>query len=152
MDKKDPRLIQIWKQNQIPVVYRPERGKPLLVRLPYAPTNRQWLKGDHRNQPDWIAEQKYWQTPKAWFEDIVKRALCRYGQIYVIQPFNAQEKCAPACWNALGVECECSCMGANHGSGNPVGKWHIVSETLAVSWGEKQYSCRLLIPATEAGH
>ena len=146
MNKKDPRLLHIWGQKEIPVLYRPGSGKLLLVRLPYAVTNRPWLKGDHRNQPEWVAEHKCWQTPKAWFEDIVKRSLGKYRRIYVIQPFNTQEKCAPACWNALGAECECSCMGANHGSGNPSGKWHIVSETLAVQWGEKQYSCRLLVP------
>lgn len=35
-------------------------------------------------------------------------------------------------------------MGQNHGSGNPQGKWHIVSETFAVKWKEREYSCRLL--------
>lgn len=74
MEKKDPRLLQIWGQKKPPVFYRQGRGKPLLVRLPYAATNRQWLKGDHRNQPEWVSDQKCWQVPKAWFEDIVKQA------------------------------------------------------------------------------
>lgn len=114
------------------------------MRLPYSDTNRAWLHAGHRNKPSWNSERRCWELPKAWFESIVKRALDKYAQIYVIQPFNAQEKCAPACWNALGVECECSCMGQNHGAGHPEGKWHVVSETFAVRWDDKQYSCRLL--------
>lgn len=144
MNDKDPRLLQIWNQKSIPVVYRRGKGSPLLLRLPYAEDNRTWLKNEHRNDPEWLKDQKCWQAPKAWFERIIRQALVRYRRTYVIQPFNPHEKCAPACWNAVGAECECSCMGANHGSGNPVGKWHIVSETLAVKWGPKQYSCRLL--------
>ena len=149
MNDKDTRLLQIWNQKLIPVLYRREKGMPLLLRLPYAEDNRAWLKNEHKNQPEWLKDKKCWQVPKAWFERIIRRALVRFGRIYVIQPFNAQEKCAPACWNATGAECECSCIGANHGSSNPVGKWHIVSEALAVNWGPKQYSCRLLTPTDD---
>jgi hypothetical protein len=150
MDQRDLRLRQIWAQKEIPVVYRPAQSKPFMVRLPYSPTNRHWLKGDHRNHPEWLTTSKCWKTPKAWFEDIIKRALEKYGSVYVIHSFNAQQKCAPACWNATGVECECSCMGEHHGSGNPAGKWHIVSETFAVSWDAREYSCRLLVKPAEA--
>ena len=146
MDKRDPRLLQIWSQTQIPVVFRSGKSKPLLVRLPFAQGNQIWLKSDHRIQPDWHPKQKCWQIPKSWFEDVIRRSLKRYARIYVIQPFSPQQKCAPACWHAIGAACECSCMGANHGSGNPDGKWHVVSETFAVRWDAREYSCRLLNP------
>lgn len=143
---KDPRLLEIWNQTSIPVLYRSGKGSPLLVRLPFSPQNRAWLKGDRSRDPIWHKSEKYWRVPKAWFEALIKEALIKYKKVYVIQPFNPMEKCAPACWHAVGAECECSCMGSNHGSGNPAGKWHVVSDTLAVSWGPKQYSCRLLTP------
>jgi len=152
VNDKDPRLLQIWNQKAIPVLYRRGKGLPLFLRLPYANDNRTWLKDEHKKEPEWLKDQKCWQVPKAWFEGIIRQALTRYQKIYVIQPFNAQEKCAPACWNAVGAECECSCMGANHGSGDPIGKWHVVSETLAVRWGPKQYSCRLLTPTNDHNH
>lgn len=145
-DDKDPRLLEIWNQASIPVLYRRGKSSPLLVRLPFSPGNRLWLKGDRRREPVWHKPERYWEVPAAWFEPLIKRALFKYGKVYVIQPFNPMEKCAPACWNAVGAVCECSCMGANHGSGNPLGKWHVVSDTLAVRWGPKQYSCRLLTP------
>ena len=146
MTDKDSRLLQIWDQSATPVLYRRGTGHPLLVRLPFAAGNRAWLKGERRKDPIWHKAEKYWEVPKAWFEALIRQALARYKRVYVIQPFNPQEKCAPACWNAVGAECECSCMGENHGSGNPAGKWHVVSETLAVKQGPKQYSCRLLTP------
>lgn len=146
MDGKDPKLRQIWDQGRIPAVFRQGNSKPLFVRLPYSTDNREWLKADHRNQPEWLKQYKCWNTPKSWFEDIIKRSLIKYGRVYVIQTYRTQQKCAPACWNASGIDCECSCMGENHGSGNPIGKWYIVSETCAVSWDEKQYSCRLIVP------
>lgn len=148
MQDKDFRLSQIWRQNSIPVLYLQGKGASLLLRLPYAVGNREWIKGDGRKNPVWEKDQKCWQIPKAWFERIIRQSLARHRKIYVVQPFNPNEKCAPACWNAVGAECECSCMGKNHGSGNPVGKWHVVSETLAVRWGSNDYSCRLLTPNT----
>lgn len=150
VDDKDPRLREIWNQKTIPVLYRQGKGVPLLLRLPYAKDNRAWIKAEHRKDPEWSEKHRCWHLPRTWFEEIIKKALIRYRRIYVIQPFNPNEKCAPACWNAVGAECECSCMGANHGSGNPPGRWHIVSETLAVKWGPKQYSCRLLTPSNGA--
>lgn len=134
----------IWRQSKVPVVYRQGGGQPLMIRLPYGPDNRNGLRSDHRRNPEWLVKFKCWETPRSWFEDVVRRSLGRYGRVYVIQPYQVQEKCAPACWNAIGIECECSCMGANHGSGNPPGKWHVVSDTFAVQWQDRLLACRLI--------
>lgn len=142
MDQKT--LKHVWEQKQIPVVLRRTgKGQLLRVRLPYADTNRQWLQNGKRNSPAWIASQKYWELPKAWFNDFVERALADYGKVYVVQPYREQEKCSPACLNAVGHECQCSCMGANHGSGND-GSWFEVSETFATRWGNQELACRLM--------
>ena len=63
---------------------------------PFAETNRQWLQNDRRTSPVWIAGKKYWELPKAWFNDFVERSLVKYGKVYVIQPYREQEKCSPA--------------------------------------------------------
>jgi hypothetical protein len=131
-------------------VFRQERAKPLLLRFPFATDNRHWLKGAHRNSPTWNAKGKRWETPKSWFDDVIRRTLERFGSVYVIQAFKVQQKCAPACWDAKGFDCECSCHGANHGSRDPNG-WYVVSDTLAVSRGERQYASRLLRANRRAG-
>ncbi len=80
----------------------------------------------------------------AWFSDLVERCLDRYGKVYIIQPFREQEKCAPACMNATGHDCQCSCMGANHGAGLAGGRWKVIDEAFATRWGDELIACRLL--------
>jgi len=138
------KIKTIWRQELIPVIYRKGPGYPLMLRLPYREGNRAWLKQGKRNEPKWITDKKYWEVPKAWFNDLVSLSLERWGNLYIIQPYQAQEKCAPACWNALGHECQCSCMGANHGSESAGRGWFIVSDTFATRWNSSELACRLL--------
>ena len=137
-------IKRVWRQKVLPVVYRGSGSKPLLLRLPYSKDNYAWLRNDNQRKPKWIPKYTCWHIPKSWFNDIVDRALIRFDKIYVIQPYREQEKCAPACWKAKGHECQCSCMGANHGSQNPAGSWFIVSETFATQWRNQELACRLL--------
>lgn len=138
-------LIAIWQQQSIPVAWRSgEKGEPLLTKLPYRPDNKAWLGSMGRVRPHWNGEQKYWEIPKSWFNALVDRSLERFGKIYVVQPYREQEKCAPACMNAQGHECQCSCMGANHGAGND-GSWFEVSETFATRWHSRELACRLMV-------
>jgi hypothetical protein len=138
------RAREIWKQTRIPVVLRRGGKNPLMVKFPYAPDNRDWLREGHRTKPDWNEHYECWELPRSWFEDVTQRLLRRYNKVYIIQPFRLQDKCAPKCWNAKSLLCECSCMGERHGSGDPPGKWYIVSETFAVQWKERRYACRLI--------
>lgn len=82
--------------------------------------------------------------PAACFSELVERLLRRFGRVYVIQPYNEKEVCAPACWKATGLECACSCMGKNHGAGAPGGRWYEMSETCAVRWKEDVLRVSLL--------
>ncbi|AZO54414.1 hypothetical protein EN851_03230 [Mesorhizobium sp. M8A.F.Ca.ET.208.01.1.1] len=137
-------LNYVWGQEVIPVVLRRTgKGQLLRVRLPYVETNRQWLQNGRRTSPAWIAGKKYWELPKSWFNDFVDRALLRFSKVYIIQPYREQEICARACQEAQGHECQCSCMGANHGVGND-GSWFEVSDTFSTRWGERELACRLL--------
>jgi len=137
-------LRPVWGQGQIPIVLRRVgKGQRLRVRLPYAETNRQWLQNGRRTCPAWIDRGKYWELPKAWLNDFVERSLVRFAKVYIIQPYREQEKCSPACQNAIGHECQCSCMGLYHGVGND-GTWFEVSDTFATRWGDQELACRLL--------
>ena len=142
---RDEDLKRIWAQDQIPVVIRRSgQAQKLRLRLPYAKTNRVWLRNARRANPSWLSDKKCWEIPKAWFNDFVDRALAKFGAVYVIQPYREQEVCAPACMNALGHECQCSCMGANHGAGK-CGGWFEVSDAFAVRWGDEHIACRLMV-------
>lgn len=145
LDPADLSLKSVWNQTQTPVVLRRGgKGQRLRIRLPFADDNRRWLQADKRTAANWEPTHKCWEVPKAWFNEFVESALHRYGALYVIQPYREQEKCAAACLNATGHECQCSCMGANHGAGND-GSWFEVSETFATRWGEQHLACRLMV-------
>lgn len=144
LNEQDPRLREIWQQKAIPVIYRQNRPNPVLLRIPYSSNNLDWIRGNNRNYPRWNPQYKCWEIPTSWFDEMVERVLRHYGKLYVIQLHRENQKCAHACWNAKGFHCECSCMGANHGSGHPGGVWHEISDTFAFQWGDKKYACRLL--------
>lgn len=145
-------LKYVWNQKHIPVALRRTgRGEKIRVRVPYADDNRQWLRNNHRIKPLWIGGDKaYWELPKAWFDDFINRSLIRYGSVYIIQPFREKEICARACQEAQGHECQCSCMGANHGAGFH-GRWFEVSEAFAIRKSEPQLACRLLTKKVNDG-
>jgi hypothetical protein len=144
MDSRDPRLREIWRQSEIPVVFMQEKSKPLLFRLTLTDEDFNWIRGERRRGPLWNDQYNCWETPVAWFDDLIQRGLKKFGKVYVVQAYKEQQKCAPACWGAKGFHCECSCMGVNHGSGHPGGNWREVSDTFAFNWGERQYACRLI--------
>lgn len=138
------RLRKVFAQSKVPVLIRRGKGYQLLVRLPYDLMNRGWLRISGTRHPEWDDKRKQWEVPAAWFDDLVRRCLAKFGRVYVVQPYREQEKCAPACWSAKGEECQCSCMGLNHGSDRPGGNWRVVSDAFATSWGERHLACRLL--------
>lgn len=135
---------RFWKQTRLPVIFKRQRPAPLLVRLPYKQDNKVWLRNGERHKPAWDKENEAWEVPQAWFERTIRLSFSRYGYCYVIQLYREKEVCAAKCWNAVGADCECSCMGANHSSGHPSGSWYEVNDTFAVMWGIQRYSVRLL--------
>lgn len=144
-EKNLENIRQIWKQGKIPVLYRKGKGHPLFVKLPYKEGNKEWLQNGRRNKPKWLPEKRYWEIPKAWFNDTVNRGLIRWEKLYIIQPHAAHEICARACWEAEGHECECSCLGEHHGSERPSGRWFEITDTFAVKYESSELACRLLI-------
>jgi len=141
----EQRLRAVWFQNDIPVIVRRNlKGQGLRIRLEYSAENFRWLRGDKPTVPVWNRDKEFWEAPKAWFNDLVDRFLDRFGKVYIIQPHREQEKCSPACKNAVRHECQCSCLGKYHGAGND-GSWFEVSDTFACRWKEQELACRLMV-------
>lgn len=145
MDGQSYSATEIWHQKQIPVIFRRAKGRPLLVKLPPSKENPcDWIRDENQRIPQWNRQFKCWEVPHAWLNRLVRRLLDRYGKVYLIQPLKVLEKCAPACWNATGFECECSCMGQNHGSASGA-DWYVVAETFAFRWQTRELACRLIV-------
>lgn len=140
----DREAREVWNNGKIPVILRRGGSKPVRLRLPFSRTNRTWLKGGERKrEPKWVLPEKFWELPASRFNELVRMILDRYGKVFIIQPYREKEICSPSCMNAVGFECECSCMGANHGMGNN-GRWFEVSDAYAVRYGAQRLACRLL--------
>ena len=137
------RLQRVWNQREIPVLLRREGNRPRM-RVPAQFSNEAWLRAQRRSKPKWDHKKHYWEVPATWFKLLVPQCLETFGQVYIIQPYREQEKCAPACWNAKGDECECSCMGEHHGKDNPTGRWKVISDTFATRFEERAVACRLV--------
>lgn len=145
MQNAEAKLRAVLIQKDIPVVFRSgKKGEKLRAWLPYGKDNNLWLSSIGRSRPVWSVKYKAWELPKAWFNRFVENSLNRYGKLYTIQPYRIQEKCARICMNAVGHECNCSCMGANHGVGVH-GGWFEVSDTFATKWNQSELACRLMI-------
>ena len=144
MLEEETELFKVWRQELVPVIYRGGKGFPLWVRLKDSHSNRQWLQESGRRDPEWDTDWFHWEVPKSWFNDLVERLLRRFGQLYIIQPYNEDEECCYACQNAIHHICECSCMGANHGSQNAGNKWFSVSEAFIASRKGRLLACRLM--------
>jgi hypothetical protein len=132
----------------IPVLYDPGKNKKLWLVMPYWREGSTWLQGEHsRHNHHYIrtgtSDPNHWEFPRLWLTDTVHRLLQKFGQCYHVQVFYHTQVCAPACWDAEGFICECSCVGENHGKGKPKGA-HVISETFAITWKQRDLSCRLL--------
>lgn len=139
------RAKKAWNNHIIPVVIRRGGSMALRLRVPKWNENEIWLRnGNRKRRPTWVSEGKYWELPASRFNELVKLILVRCGSLYIIQPYREKEVCARACMEAHGFECQCSCMGAHHGSAHSDG-WYEVSETFSVRYGATKLACRLLI-------
>lgn len=134
----------IWNNKIVPVVLRRGGSQPIRLRLPWAHDNRNWLQnGTRKKEPAWEPKSRYWELPATRFNEIVTMLLSRFGQVYIVQPYREKEICARACREAHGFECNCSCMGANHGISHS-GGWYDVSDSFAIRFSETKLACRLL--------
>lgn len=137
-----------WSNPNIPIIVRSGiPGEKLTARLPYRSDNNTWLRslasGTRKPEIKWSPQIKAWKLPISWLNRFVDSGLERYGRLYLIQPYREIEKCAPACRNAVGHDCQCSCMGANHGIGDGRG-WFDVSETFSFRWGTSAAAIKLM--------
>jgi hypothetical protein len=144
---------KIWNQQTRPVVLRRGAGRRPRIRVPidredsdWIRSTRLWLHNVGGKPPTWNSAQSYWEIAAKRFNDLIGLLFSRYPQIHNIQPFLEQEVCASRCWNAQGHDCQCSCMGTNHGQGK-FGAWLEVSDTFATRWGDQEMACRLLTKA-----
>jgi len=142
METYGTEIRRIWFQTEAPVVHRPKTGK-LNVKLPNGLNDSDWLNLCGASVPTW--NNGYFIVAASWLNEVIKQSLERYGEVFLIQPYNEKEICASACKNASGFECQCSCLGKNHGQGEDgSGGWYFIDEALEVRWRGEVLAARHL--------
>lgn len=114
-------------------VWRPVVGR-VVIKMPYAPGNRAWLKdvlGD-RIRPTWNKDLGRWEIARNHFGSVVEALADRLGRIDAYMDFTCIERCDSRCKAARSRECNCVCLGKNHGQGGVTHGWKLVSDTLEI--------------------
>lgn len=140
-------LNPAWRFAREAIIFK-RRGSPLMVRMPYAPDNRAWL-GSIRTRVRglvWNRAEGHWECPSAWLSALAEVVVARCGRVWLVQEIDGDAGCNESCMNARGLDCECGCLGRNHGAGAGDG-WARrveVSDTCTLLGGV--YAGRLLGP------
>lgn len=139
-----------WNQKETPVILRRRKqsGKnpKLRIRMPDGEDHFQLLKGKSKNNhnPIYFDNRNFWDLPYSRLDDLVQILATHFGKVLLMQPIRESQTCARACMEANGFECECSCLGAHHGSHNMDSSWYEVDDTYAISYGEEKVSLKVI--------
>src|SRR3546814_14074623 len=102
----DSKLKDRSRQGKIPVILKRNKPLPALARIPFAEGNMEWLRDGRRSKPDWCAQFKAWELPTAWFDSVIKLALRRHQEVYVIQLYREHQRSEA---RRVGKECVSTC-------------------------------------------
>jgi hypothetical protein len=105
--------------------------------MPYGDgTNRRWLHQElgSRIRPEWNKPHQRWEIARTHLYDLVVALADRFGVVDVFLEHSLTQVCDKRCREAVGDDCECSCVGEHHGGGSWLG-WAEVGETTLVRPG-----------------
>lgn len=130
-----------------PWVRRCYDEKRLWVWMPYqGGSNRLWIKEalGTRTRPEWNKPAGRWEIARPHLKPVVAALIDRFGEVDVYLEFLAAERCDTRCVEAAGDNCECSCMGENHGGAGYWRRWRQVGDTTLIDLGriERHYLVR----------
>ena len=120
-------LSEIWRSSPIPALFRRGVGHKLWVRIDEKSENSDLIRLK-KIYPQWIPKYVCYEVPSAWFNELIKVLIGKFGALYIIQPYREKEECAPSCKTAKKHECECACFGRYHGVEYAGNDWFEVSE------------------------
>ena len=84
--------------------------------LPAGDDQLQWLRKTCRiRAPGELGAEGRWSLPKSTLSKVVAASLDRFGLVGLFQDqADDAHDCDQRCQNAVGLECVCQCLGANH--------------------------------------
>jgi hypothetical protein len=147
IDTKTYQVGELPRRQYRVALFRPRKmkdAKKSKVRLwmPYLPFddvsggNRQWIKAvcGIKSRPEYDKATRSWTIARSHFSELLDALLREFGPVDVFEDHSEFEVCNVSCMTAQGDECECRCLGINHGVdsddpyNSPRSNWHIIDE------------------------
>ncbi|MBN6040063.1 endonuclease domain-containing protein [Amycolatopsis sp. 195334CR] len=119
----------------VPVVWLPRDGK-VVAKIPARKGNRRWLHKTVRIRSPRLVDDR-WLLPRNCLVRLVTAAIDRYGFIAVCRDMSMLSRCNRACLEATGFECDCSCLGAHHGT-DSAGWFERAGDAMVTDLGESK--------------
>jgi hypothetical protein len=129
----DGRVVKEPGIGPVPMVWLPLQGQ-VTAKIPARKGNFRWL---HETlgikSPELNGDR--WTLPRSCLVRLVTAAVDRYGFVVLWRDMSKLSRCTRACLEAVGAECDCSCMGAHHGQDS--GAWfERVGDAVVADFGE----------------
>jgi hypothetical protein len=99
---------------------------------------RGWLLEQlgERVRPVWLPEQRRWEVARHHLRTLAFALTEKYGTVDVFLEYRATTICDKRCREAVGEDCECSCVGEFHGNITWAG-WIEVGDTVLIKPGRQ---------------
>lgn len=116
------------------MVWLPREGQ-VIAKIPPAKGNKRWLRGTVNVRSPRLDGDR-WQLPRNCLLKFITAAVDRYGYVAVHRDMSKLSRCTRMCLEAMGAECDCSCLGAHHGEADS-GSWFERSgDVMVTDYGE----------------
>lgn len=115
-------------------IWLPQEGQ-VVAKIPPRKGNYRWL---HQTlgirSPN--LEGDRWHLPRNCLIKLVTAAIDRYGYVAVYRDMSKLSRCTRMCLEAMGMECDCSCLGSHHGESNSGNWFESVGDAVVADLGE----------------
>jgi hypothetical protein len=90
-------------------------------------------------------EDGYWKVSRNHSKVLLDGLVAMYRDVTLYSDYSVVAQCDTRCREAVGEDCECSCLGVDHGSGRMWRRWEIrVGETTILKFRKTRRVERLV--------
>ncbi len=118
----------------VAMAWLPLHGQ-VIAKIPAKKGNRRWLRKTVRVRSPQLDGDR-WTLPRSCLVRLVTGAVDRYGFIVLWRDMSRLSRCTRACLEAVGAECDCSCLGEHHGQ-DAEGWFERVGDVVVADLGQR---------------
>lgn len=116
------------------MVWLPREGQ-VIAKIPPRKGNRRWLHHTLGIRSPRLDDDR-WHLPRSCLIKLVTAAIDRFGYVAVFRDMSKLSRCTKTCLEAMGMECDCSCLGTHHGEANSENWFERIGDAVVADFGE----------------